>query len=67
MSDPDINNSSNLKEETLPLPTLADDEDDKRLIIDQQRTDETLAECRRAADSQDKGYNWRDELLVDNW
>ena len=62
--DPAVNNCSDLQEEVIPLPALADDEDDKRVLIDQQRTDDTLAECRQKADSQDKGYSWKDELLV---
>ena len=64
MLDPAVNNCSDLQEEVIPLPVLADDEDDKRVLIDQQRMDGTLAECRQKADSQDKGYIWKDELLV---
>ena len=62
--DPAVNNCSDLQEEVIPLPALADDEDDKRVLIDQQRTDDTLAECTQKAGNQDKGYSWKDELLV---
>ena len=61
--DPAVNNCSDLQEEVIPLPALADD-DDKRVLIDQQRTDDKLRECRQKADSLDKGYSWKDELLV---
>ena len=64
MLDPAVNNCSDLQEEVIPLPALADDEDDKRVLIDQQRTDDTQVECRQKADSHDKGYSWKDELLV---
>ena len=33
--DPAVNNCSDLQEEVIPLPALADDEDDKRVLIDQ--------------------------------
>lgn len=50
--------------EELPLPQLAMSTEDKELLINQQKFDETLKSVRGWAEKGKRGYGWREGVLV---
>lgn len=49
---------------SLPLPSVNKDESDKKLLIERQWEDETLAKPREMAKRGENGYHYRGDVLV---